>query len=59
METLRPIRERAEALKKDPDYVMDALLEGAKRARAVAQATMEEVREKVGLLLPKKRPVLS
>lgn len=58
METLRPIRERAEALKKDPDYVMDALLEGAKRARAVAQATMEEVREKVGLLLPKKRPVL-
>jgi len=33
-------------------------LEGAKRARAVAQATMEEVREKVGLLLPRKRPVL-
>ena len=58
MEALRPIRERAEALKKDPDYVMDALLEGAKRARAVAQATMEEVREKVGLLLPRKRPVL-
>ena len=54
----RQIRERAEALKKDPDYVMDALLEGAKRARAVAQATMEEVREKVGLLLPRKRPVL-
>ena len=26
MEALRPIRERAEALKKDPDYVMDALL---------------------------------
>lgn len=25
MEALRPIRERAEALKKDPDYVMDAL----------------------------------
>jgi tryptophanyl-tRNA synthetase len=58
MRALRPIRERAEALKRDPDYVMDALLEGARRARSVAQATMEEVREKVGLLLPKKRPVL-
>ena len=34
MKVLRPIRERAEELKKDPDYVMDALLEGARRARA-------------------------
>jgi len=58
MKVLRPIRQRAEELKKDPDYVMDALLEGARRARAVAAATMEEVREKVGLLLPSKRPVL-
>ncbi len=58
MRTLRPIRERAMALKRDPDYVMDALLEGARRAREVARATMEEVREKVGLLLPTKRPVL-
>lgn len=59
MKVLRPIRERAEELKKDPDYVMDALLEGARRARAVAAATMEEVREKVGLLLPTRRPVPS
>ncbi len=52
MEALRPIRERAEALRRNPDYVMDALLEGARRARSVAQATMEEVREKIGLLRP-------
>ena len=56
MRTLRPIRERAEALRKDPGYVMDALLEGARRARSVATATMEEVREKIGLLRPGRVP---
>lgn len=32
------------------DYVMDVLAEGAKKARAIAEKTMEEVRMKVGLI---------
>lgn len=47
---LSPIRERALALQKDPDYVMDALRQGARRCQAVAAATMEEVRRALGLL---------
>ena len=49
-EHLSPIHERAEALKADPDFVRDALAQGAKEARATAQPIMEEVREKVGFL---------
>jgi tryptophanyl-tRNA synthetase len=46
---LSPIRERALALQKDPDYVRDALRQGARKCRAVAAATMEEVRSALGL----------
>ncbi|WP_291430005.1 tryptophan--tRNA ligase [Deinococcus sp.] len=49
-EHLSPIHERAEALKADPDFVRDALAQGAREARATAQPIMEEVREKVGFL---------
>ncbi|MCV4601156.1 hypothetical protein OFC63_34580, partial [Escherichia coli] len=52
MKSLRPIRERAAELRANPERVMDALEDGARRARAIAQATMEEVREKFGLLSP-------
>lgn len=47
---LTPIQQRAEELRADPDYVRDALREGAKEARAIAVPIMEEVREKVGFL---------
>lgn len=47
---LTPIQQRAEELRADPDYVKDALRQGAKEARAIAQPVMEEVREKVGFL---------
>jgi tryptophanyl-tRNA synthetase len=47
---LSPIRERAFVLQKDPDYVRDALRQGARKCRAVAAATMEEVRTALGLL---------
>ncbi|MBZ9751490.1 tryptophan--tRNA ligase [Deinococcus sp. HMF7604] len=47
---LTPIQERAEALKADPDYVRDALVQGAKEARAIALPVIEEARSKVGFL---------
>ena len=47
---LTPIQERATELRADPDYVRDALRQGAKEARAIAVPVIEEVREKVGFL---------
>lgn len=55
MKTLRPIRKRAEALRAQPEQVLDALEDGAARARSIARATLEEVREKFGLLEPRGR----
>lgn len=42
-------RERREKILADPNYVEDVLREGAKKARAVAQTTIQRVREAVGL----------
>jgi tryptophanyl-tRNA synthetase len=44
-----PIRERFYELKGRPDYVRGILEDGGKRARAIAQETMAEVREAMGL----------
>jgi tryptophanyl-tRNA synthetase len=46
---LSPIRERAEGLRADPDQVRQVLRRGAERARAIAAATMDEVRHRMGL----------
>jgi len=46
---LRPIRERAAALEKNPDEVWDVLDTGARRCKEIAEKTMEEVRRKTGL----------
>ncbi len=46
---LAPIRERAEALDREPERVREALASGARRARAVAAVTLEGVRDAVGL----------
>lgn len=46
---LQPFRDRRVQLTEDPNYVPDVLHAGAKRARAIAQKTMEEVREAVQL----------
>jgi tryptophanyl-tRNA synthetase len=48
-ETLTPYREKRVELEAKLDYVEEVLLEGAKRARTVAQKTLQEVRNKVGL----------
>jgi tryptophanyl-tRNA synthetase len=49
-EALAPFRERRAELSKNPDYVFDVLREGGKRAREIAQQTMVEVRNAVGLV---------
>jgi tryptophanyl-tRNA synthetase len=48
---LGPIRERAIALKEDPEYVMDVLHESARACTSVANQTMDEVRQVLGLLV--------
>ncbi len=49
-ETFGTAREKYRDLENDPDYVNDVLAAGAKKARAVAQATMDEVRAATGLV---------
>jgi tryptophanyl-tRNA synthetase len=49
---LSPIRERAMALRKDTDYVMDVLRDGAGKCGKIAKETMMEVRAALGLLIP-------
>jgi tryptophanyl-tRNA synthetase len=46
---LAPARERRAALAARPDEVRDVLATGTRRARAVACATMDAVRERVGM----------
>ena len=41
---LEPFREKRAELESKPDYVNDVLNDGGKRARVIAQQTMEEVR---------------
>jgi tryptophanyl-tRNA synthetase len=46
---LQPFRDKRTQLASDPNYVMDVLHDGARRARAIAQETMSDVREAVQL----------
>ena len=45
---LEPFRARRADFEKDPDYVKDVLLDGAKKARVIAVETMEQVRDAIG-----------
>ncbi len=45
LKTLEPIRVKRDALSKDRDRIKDILSEGKKKARAIAQKTMHEIRE--------------
>jgi tryptophanyl-tRNA synthetase len=49
---LTPIRERAEALRREPDGLIERLRAGAAKARALARVTIAEVRERMGFLKP-------
>jgi tryptophanyl-tRNA synthetase len=46
---LEPFRERRAGLEASPGFIKGVLDDGAKRARAIAEQTMEEVREAIGL----------
>ena len=46
---LAPIRERRETFAQDEDAVYEMLLEGSKKANKVANATLEQVRDAIGL----------
>jgi tryptophanyl-tRNA synthetase len=48
-QALEPMRERRAALMARPDDLRDVLVDGSRRARAVAQATIERVRDAVRL----------
>jgi tryptophanyl-tRNA synthetase len=47
---LTPLREKRREFAARPDYVWDVLREGTARARPIAQATVTEVKEKMGLM---------
>ncbi len=47
---LAPIRERRAELMADPDYIHDILAEGNRRANEIAEATLAEVREAMGMV---------
>jgi tryptophanyl-tRNA synthetase len=46
---LAPMRERRENLARKPQYIWEVLDHGAERARVIAQATLDEVKHKIGL----------
>jgi tryptophanyl-tRNA synthetase len=47
---LTPMRERAEALRREPARLIDRLRSGAAKARALARRTVAEVRDRMGFL---------
>ena len=50
-----PIRERATQLRAEPRRVDEILAAGAAKARATAETTMQDVRERIGLRAPRER----
>jgi tryptophanyl-tRNA synthetase len=46
---IAPIREKAEAIQQDTNYLKKVMIQGAEKARASAQATMQAVRQAIGL----------
>jgi tryptophanyl-tRNA synthetase len=55
IEALRPIRERREAIDRDPAIVWETLREGGRRARARAGATLAAVRDAMKIDFPELR----
>lgn len=47
---LKPLQEKRKTLEADPAYVDQVIEDGAEKARAVASVTVNEVKEKMGLL---------
>jgi len=53
IEELAPVRERYRMLMQDPDELDRLLARGAEQARAVAEPKVREVKQRMGLVLPK------
>lgn len=49
IQELTPIRRRAEALEANPQRALDAIADGGRTARTIAQQTMKDVRDIIGL----------
>lgn len=49
IQELTPIRRRAEALEANPQQALDAIADGGRTARGIAQQTMKDVRDIIGL----------
>ncbi|XP_052860504.1 tryptophan--tRNA ligase, mitochondrial [Anopheles cruzii] len=49
IEHLRPIRERLERYTRNVGYLASVIEQGSERARAVAEVTIDEVKEKIGV----------
>lgn len=54
MEFVTPIQQRFHEFYDDTDALDAVLADGAARARAIAQETMEQVRERVGFVAGKR-----
>jgi hypothetical protein len=52
-----PLREKAAAIKGDPDYIEDVLGEGARTARQIAQETLQLIRDRMRINPPARQPV--
>ena len=50
-ETLRPLRAERARLEKDPEYIRNVLLNGAKKAREIAIQTLDEVRAAMNMVI--------
>ena len=50
-ETLRPLRTKRAQLENDPEYIRQVLTTGAAKAREIAQQTLEEVRERMNMVI--------
>ncbi len=46
---LTPIRQKREELARDPDYVMDVIFKGTEKAFTIAEKTLKEVKEAMGI----------
>lgn len=47
---IKPLQEKRKELEANPEYVNTVIIEGAEKARKIAQGTILEVKEKMGLL---------
>tara|TARA_B110000305_G_C18835007_1_gene357523 strand:- start:299 stop:472 length:174 start_codon:yes stop_codon:yes gene_type:complete len=49
LEEQKPMRERARQYEENPDLVRSIVAEGCEKARTIARATLDDVREAMGL----------